>query len=87
MSCPDYPPGCAHITSLDFARLMLMKNGTLNGVYILEPQSVELMMTPTGFRNLDGWQQGIEGASYFDLPRERVRLNAGVIQQTEVLAQ
>jgi CubicO group peptidase (beta-lactamase class C family) len=61
MSCPDYPPGCAHITSQDFAQLllMLMNKGTVNGKVILQPTSVELMVTPSGFRNLNGWNQGL----------------------------
>jgi CubicO group peptidase (beta-lactamase class C family) len=61
MTCSDYPSGCAHINARDFAQLMLMlmNKGTANGVKILEPSSVELMVTPSGFRNLDGWNQGL----------------------------
>jgi CubicO group peptidase (beta-lactamase class C family) len=61
MTCPDYPPGCAHITSRDFAQLllMLMNKGTVDGRIILKAPSVELMTTPSGFRNLDGWNQGL----------------------------
>jgi CubicO group peptidase (beta-lactamase class C family) len=61
MTCPDYPSGCAHITSRDFAQLMLMlmNKGSVNGNLILQPSSVALMVTPSGFRNLDGWNQGL----------------------------
>jgi CubicO group peptidase (beta-lactamase class C family) len=61
MTCSDYPSGCAHISARDFAQLMLMlmNKGTANGAKILEPSSAELMMTPSGFRNLDGWNQGL----------------------------
>jgi len=61
MSCSDYPSGCAHTTARDFAQLMLMlmNGGDAGGVQILKPSSVELMVTPSGFRNLDGWNQGL----------------------------
>jgi CubicO group peptidase (beta-lactamase class C family) len=61
MTCADYPSGCAHTSARDFAQLMLMllNRGTANGVKILEPSSVQLMMTQSGFRNLDGWAQGL----------------------------
>lgn len=61
MTCADYPSGCAHISALDFAQLMLMlmNKGAANGTRILESASVELMVTPSGFRNLDGWNQGL----------------------------
>lgn len=39
--------------------IMLMKKGTSNGVRILDPSSVELMITPTGVRNSDGWNQSL----------------------------
>lgn len=61
ITCPDYPVGCAYITARDFAHLiiMLVNKGTANGIRILTPASVELMVTPTGFRNLDGWNQSV----------------------------
>ena len=61
ITCADYPVGCAHITANDFAQLMimLMNKGTSNGVRILDPSSVELMITPTGVRNSDGWNQSL----------------------------
>jgi CubicO group peptidase (beta-lactamase class C family) len=61
MTCPDYPSGCAHITSRDFVQLMLMlmNKGSVNGKAVLQPSSVDLMVTPSGFRNLDGWSQGL----------------------------
>jgi CubicO group peptidase (beta-lactamase class C family) len=60
MTCSDYPSGCAHINARDFAQLMLMLmgKGTANGAKILLPSSVELMVTPSGFRNV-GWSQGL----------------------------
>jgi len=61
MTCSDYPSGCAHISARDFARLMLMlmNGGSLNGAEVLKPSSTALMMTPSGFRNADGWNQGL----------------------------
>jgi CubicO group peptidase (beta-lactamase class C family) len=61
MACSDYPSGCAHVSARDFARLMMvfMGRGIVDGKRILEPASVNLMMTPSGFRNLDGWNQGL----------------------------
>jgi CubicO group peptidase (beta-lactamase class C family) len=61
LTCPDYPNGCLHTCALDFARILLMvaNHGTVDGARILAPASVELMMTPSGFRNHDGWQQGL----------------------------
>ena len=60
-TCSDYPAGCAHINALDLARfmLMLMNGGSLEGKKILDRKSVDLMATPTGLRNLDGWNQGL----------------------------
>lgn len=61
MTCPDYPSGCWHITALDFARLLmaLMNRGAVEGVRLLRPSSVDLMMTATGFRGPVGWPQGV----------------------------
>ena len=39
--------------------IMLLNKGTANGVRILTPASVELRVTPSGFRNLDGWSQSV----------------------------
>jgi CubicO group peptidase (beta-lactamase class C family) len=48
-------------TASDFARLllMIMGGGALEGAKVLEPGSVKQMITPTGFRNHDGWTQGL----------------------------
>jgi len=61
MTAPNYASGTAHTTALDFAglMLMLMGGGAVDGKQILQPSSVELMMTPIGLRNLDGWAQGL----------------------------
>ena len=61
VTCPDYPAGCAHISSRDFSKfmLMLMNAGTLDGVQVLSRASVEAMITPTGLRTLDGRMQGL----------------------------
>ena len=60
-TCADYPPGCAHINALDFGKfmLMLLKGGSLGSTHVLNAASVEVMATPTGLRNLDGWTQGL----------------------------
>jgi len=69
MSCPDYPSGCAHTTARDFAQLMLMlmNGGRANGAQVLKPSSVELMVTPSGFRDLDGRNQGLGLSGPLDL--------------------
>jgi CubicO group peptidase (beta-lactamase class C family) len=60
-SYPDYPTGRIYTTARDYARLLLMflNNGAVDGVRILSPASVDMIFTPSGYRNLDGWQQGI----------------------------
>jgi CubicO group peptidase (beta-lactamase class C family) len=60
-TCSDYPSGCMYTTVHDFALLMQMflGDGSANGVRILTPESVRLMSSPSGFRNLDGWMQGL----------------------------
>jgi CubicO group peptidase (beta-lactamase class C family) len=80
ISCPDYPAGCAHTTAQDFAQLMimLMNKGTANGVKILEPSSVVLMVTPTGFRNLDGWNQSVGLHGPLDLRGRQLWGHGGV---------
>lgn len=61
ISFPDYPSGRTYTTATDYARLMimLMNGGTLDGVRILNQSSVDSMISPSGFRNLDGWTQGL----------------------------
>jgi len=61
ISYSDYPVGGIHTTATDYARLMMMfqNRGTLDGAKILNPSSVELMCSPSGYRNLDGWVQGL----------------------------
>jgi CubicO group peptidase (beta-lactamase class C family) len=73
-TCPDFASGCAHTTALDFARLMLMlmSRGTLDGKQILQPSSVDLMTTPIGLRNLDGWAQGLGLAGPKDIRGRQV---------------
>jgi CubicO group peptidase (beta-lactamase class C family) len=80
ITCPDYPAGCAHTTAQDFAQLMimLMNKGTANGVEILEPSSVVLMVTPTGFRNLDGWNQSLGLHGPLDLRGRQLWGHGGV---------
>lgn len=60
-TCPDYPSGCLYTTAHDFALLlqMFLAGGTINGIRILDAESVHLMSSPSGFRNLDGWMQGL----------------------------
>jgi CubicO group peptidase (beta-lactamase class C family) len=73
-TCADFASGCAHTTALDFARLMLMlmNHGTLDGKRILQPSSVDLMTTPIGLRNLDGWAQGLGLAGPKDIRGRQV---------------
>jgi len=61
VSYAEYPAGRIYTTATDYARLMMMfqNHGTLNGVKILNPHSVDLMCSPSGYRNLDGWVQGL----------------------------
>jgi len=74
LTCPDYPAGCYHSTAMDFARLLvvLTGRGSADGVRILAPSSVELMMTPTGFRNRLGWEQGTNLFGLFDTRARQV---------------
>jgi len=61
ISYAPYPVGRIYTTATDFARLMMMfqNHGTLDGVKILSPSSIDLMCSPSGYRNLDGWVQGL----------------------------
>jgi len=60
-SFPDYPAGRVYTTANEYARLMMMflNGGTLDGARILSQSSVNLMVTPSSYRNLDGWNQGL----------------------------
>ena len=61
VSFAEYPAGRIYTTATDYARLMmmLMNRGTLDGVRILNQSSVDLMITPSSFRNSEGWTQGL----------------------------
>ena len=74
MTAPNYASGTAHTTALDFARLMLMlmNGGAVDGKRILQQSSVDLMMTPIGLRNLDGWAQGLGLAGPKDIRGRQV---------------
>lgn len=74
MTAPNYASGMAHTTALDFARLMLMlmNGGAVDGKRILQQSSVDLMMTPIGLRNLDGWAQGLGLAGPKDIRGRQV---------------
>jgi CubicO group peptidase (beta-lactamase class C family) len=74
MTAPNYASGTAHTTALDFARLMLMlmNGGAVDGKRILRQSSVDLMMTPIGLRNLDGWAQGLGLAGPKDIRGRQV---------------
>lgn len=80
ITCADYPVGCAHITASDFAQLMIMLTGkgTSNGVRILDAASVELMLTPTGMRNSDGWSQSLGLHGPLDLRGRQLWGHGGV---------
>jgi len=61
ISYAPYPVGRIYTTATDYARLMMMfhNRGTVDGAKILSPTSVNLMCSPSGYRNLDGWVQGL----------------------------
>jgi len=60
-SMPDYPAGRVYTTASEYAHLMMvfLNGGTLDGARILSQSSINLMMMPSGYRNLDGWNQGL----------------------------
>jgi CubicO group peptidase (beta-lactamase class C family) len=68
-SCANYPSGMLHTSAEQYARLlmMVMNGGTLDGAQILKPASVDLMLTPSGFRNSWGYRQGLVFQSATDL--------------------
>jgi hypothetical protein len=69
-----------NITAGDFAQLMIMltKKGLGNGVRILDAASVELMITPTGMRNSDGWSQSLGLHGPLDLRGRQLWGHGGV---------
>ena len=73
-SYPDYPVGRTYTNARDFARLILMflNGGTVDGARILKPSSVDMIFTPSGYRNLDGWKQGIGVNGPLDLRGRQV---------------
>jgi CubicO group peptidase (beta-lactamase class C family)/ketosteroid isomerase-like protein len=73
-SYPDYPVGRTYTNARDFARLILMflNGGTVDGARILSPASVDMIFTPSGYRNLDGWKQGIGVNGPLDLRGRQV---------------
>ena len=73
-SYPDYPIGRTYTNARDFARLILMflNAGTVDGARILSPSSVDMIFTPSGYRNLDGWKQGIGVNGPLDLRGRQV---------------
>ena len=60
MATPETPSGM-YSSAIQFARLvmMLLNRGTLDGVKILEPASVDLLLTHSGYWSIYGYQQGI----------------------------
>ncbi len=73
-SYPDYPVGRTYTNARDFARLILMflNGGIVDGTRILSPSSVDMIFTPSGYRNLDGWKQGIGVNGPLDLRGRQV---------------
>jgi len=73
-SYPDYPVGRTYTNATEFARLILMflNGGTVDGARILSPASVDMIFTPSGYRNLDGWKQGIGVNGPLDLRGRQV---------------
>jgi CubicO group peptidase (beta-lactamase class C family) len=58
---PDAPSGVFYSSARDFARpmMMLLNGGTLDGVKVLEPASVDSMLTFSGHYSIYGYQQGL----------------------------
>jgi len=66
---PDPPSGTLYTSAIQFSRLamMLLNRGSLDGVKILEPASVDLLLTHSGYWSLYGYQQGLVLFSTRDL--------------------
>jgi len=58
---PDAPSGVFYSSARDFARPMMMflNRGTLDGVKVLKPSSVDSMLTFSGHYSIYGYQQGL----------------------------
>ena len=69
MGLPDPPSGAFYTSAIQFSRLvmMLLNRGSLDGVKILEPASVEQLLTHSGFWSIYGYQQGLVLFSQRDL--------------------
>ena len=62
MGLPDPPPGGLYTSTGQFVRfvMMLLNRGSLDGVKILEPASVDLLLTHSGFwSSTSAYEQGI----------------------------
>jgi CubicO group peptidase (beta-lactamase class C family) len=61
MGIPDPPTGGLYTSATQFAQLLLMflNHGTLDGAKVLEPSSVDLLTTHTGYFSIFGYQQGL----------------------------
>lgn len=61
ISYTQYPIERIYTTASDYARVMMMfqNRGTLDGAEILSPSSVDLMCSPSGYRNSNGRVQGL----------------------------
>jgi len=60
-SGPDPPSGTLYTSAVQYARLMmmLMSGGTLDGVKVLDPASVDALLTPSGFWSVYAYRQGL----------------------------
>ncbi|MDQ2768478.1 MAG: serine hydrolase, partial [Gemmatimonadota bacterium] len=60
-SSPDPPSGAFYSSARDFARpmMMLLNRGMLDGVTILEPATVDSMLTFSGHYSIYGYRQGL----------------------------
>ena len=61
MGLPDAPSGSLYTSATQFARLtmMLLNRGSLDGVKILEPASVDKLLEASGHWSIYGYQQGL----------------------------
>ena len=60
-SSPDPPSGAFYSSARDFARamMMLLNRGSLDGVTILKPATVDSMLTFSGYYSIYGYRQGL----------------------------
>ena len=73
-SGPDPPSGVLFSNAADFARLtmMLLNGGSLDGVTVLEPKSIDELLTTSGIWSTYNYQQGVTFMAQRDLDEQLV---------------